>query len=224
MNTHMIRILVAKDLQLVAAPALTYGVGGLLALGMMAMPGPGFYYAGVVLLITALMALGFHPAVSTAVGERRGQTLAFVMSFPITPADYAAAKLLVNLLVFFVPWSILLLGCTALIHAQPATPDGLIPLATILFAVIGASAMVILAVALVTESVPLTIVVQVASNLAFQGVMYAASHHPAIQAQMAGDAVVWSSTVMAYLGACAAIALLALATAVWLQSRKASFI
>jgi ABC-2 type transport system permease protein len=223
MNARMVRILVRKDLHLVAAPALGYLAAGTLALGMMAMPGQGFYYAGVVLLITALMALGFHPAIMTAAGERKGQTLAFVMSMPITPADYTVAKLAVNLLVFFVPWTLLLAGCAAVIHAMPSLPDGMIPLAVILFGVIGASAVVILCVALVTESMGLTILVQVASNMAFQGVIYSASNHPVIKAQMTGDAILWSGPVLAYLGAYVAIACSALAAAVWRQSRKTAF-
>jgi len=223
MNTHMIRILMRKDLHLVAAPALAYSAGGALALGLMAMPGQGFYYAGVVLLITSLMALGFHPAIATAVGERKGQTLAFVMSLPITPADYTAAKLAVNLLVFFVPWTVLLLACIALIHALPWIPDGLIPLAVILFGVIGASAVVILCVGVASESVPLTILVQVGTNLVFQGVIFAASNHPVIKAGMAGDTILWGPTP-AYYGVYAAIALVALASAVWLQTRKTTFI
>ena len=224
MNTTMIRILIRKDLHLVAAPALTYFAAGVLALGLMATPGRGFYYAGAVLLITALMALGFHPAIATAVGERKGQTLAFVMSLPITPTDYTAAKLACNLLVFFGPWTVLLLGCTTLIHTLAALPDGLIPFATILFCVIAANSVVILCVGMATESIPLTIVTQVASNLAFQAVMFSASNHPIIGAQMAGDTAIWSAPVLAYLSTLGIIIVLALATTIWLQSRKTSFI
>jgi len=223
-NVNMVRILMRKDLQLVAAPALTYFAGGVLALGLMSVHAEGSYYAGVVLLITALMALGFHPAIATAVGERKGQTLAFVMSLPITPTDYTVAKLAVNLLVFFVPWTLLLLGCAMLIHWRADLPDGLIPLAVILFGVVAASSVVILCVGVATESMPLTIVTQVASNLAFQGVMFSASNNPQIKAAMAGDVVAWSPPVLGYLGVYACIILLALAATVWAQSRKTSFL
>lgn len=222
-NFNMIGVLVRKDLGLVAAPALTYTAAGALALGLMTLPGAGFY-AGVVLLVTALMALSFHPTIATAVGERKVQTLAFVMTFPITPADYVIAKIGANLAVFFVPWTALLLGCAALIHAQPSMPDGLIPLATILFGVIAVSAVVILCVAIVTESAQLTIAVQVASNLAFQGIMYSAANDPVIKQTMGTETVAWSGPVFAYLGAYVLISLLAMAIAVWLQSRKTTFI
>lgn len=224
MSTNMRWILVRKDIDLVAAPALAYFGIGVLALAMMAVPGEGTYYAGVIVLITALMALGFHPAIATAVGERKSQTLAFVMSMPVTPADYTAAKLVVNLLVFFVPWTVLLLGCTTLFRLQSGLADGLIPFAVILFGAIAANAVVILCVGMATESVPVTILTQVASNMAFQAVMYTASHDPVIAADMAGSVARWSAPVLTWLGAEAVVILFALAATLWVQSRKTSFL
>jgi ABC-2 type transport system permease protein len=82
----------------------------------------------------------------------------------------------------------------------------------------------ILAVAIVSESLQLTIATQIACNLAFQGVMYAASNAASIKAIMQGDAVVWNTSVMQFLGTELAIALVALAATLWLQSRKTDFI
>lgn len=223
-NQHMLRILVRKDLRLVATPVLCYLGAGLLALGLMAVQQQGCFYAGTVLLITSLMALGFHPAMITVVGERKEQTLAFVMSLPITPTDFTASKLLANLLAFFVPWTVLLLGCMVLIRLQPSIPDGMIPLAAILFGVVATGAVTILCMAIVSESMQLTIAVQIASNLLFQAIMYSASNNPVIQAGMHSDTVTWRGPALAYCGAYAGIALLALGVTLWRQSRKTSFV
>ena len=224
MNIHMIRILTLKDMELVAKPVMIYLAGGLFAVGMMAIPQPGCFHAGTVLLITTLMALGFHPSMATVVGERKEQTLAFVMSLPITPADYTLSKLAANLSMFFVPWTVLLLGCSTLILLQQSIPDGLIPFAAILFGLIAASAVMILCVAIVSESMQWTIAVQITSNLVFQAIMYAASNDPTIKAGMTGEAVLWSGPVLAYGGAYLGIIILALATTLWFQSRKTSFV
>jgi ABC-2 type transport system permease protein len=224
MNQPMINILVRKDLRLVTTPILCYLGAGLLALGLMAIQRQGCFYGGTVLLITALMALGFHPSMITVVGERKEQTLAFVMSLPITPTDFTASKLIANLLAFFVPWTLLLLGCMAVIRLQPSIPDGMMPLAAILFGVVGAGAVMILCVAIVTESMQLTIAIQIASNLLFQVIMYAASNNPVIQAGMRSDTVTWRGPALAYCSAYVLIALLALGVTLWRQARKTSFV
>ena len=224
MNSRMIGILVRKDLSLLRQPVLLYVGGGALSIAMMGLGGEAGFYAGSVLLISTLMALSFHPAMATVVGERKDQNLAFVMSMPITATDYTWAKLLANLLLFFVPWAVLLAGTLGLIAARPALPDGLMPFAVILFGAIAASAVSILFVAIVSESMQLTIAVHIACTLIFQAVMYGASHTPAIAATMHGEAVVWNWAALAFLGIEAALAAAMFAATLWLQSRKTDFI
>ena len=42
---------------------------------------------------------------ATVVEERTDQTLPFVMSLPISAAEYTTAKILANLLIFLIPWA-----------------------------------------------------------------------------------------------------------------------
>lgn len=224
MNNRMIQILIQKDLRLVAAPVLCYFLAGLVSVGMMGVEKHAWFYGGSILLITSLIALGFHPPMATVVGERKEQTLAFVMSMPITPTDYTCSKLLANLVLFFVPWALLLTATIALILARPSMPDGLIPFACILFGAIAASAVLILCIGIVSESLQWTIGTQIASNLAFQAVMYAASNAPAIKATINGELIDWNGAVVAFLGVELAIAAIALPVTLWLQSRKTDFL
>jgi len=224
MNKHMISILIRKDVRLVVLPVLCYLAAGLASVAMMGVERLAWFYAGSVLLITSLIALGFHPPMATVVGERKEQTLAFVMSMPITPADYTWSKLLANLLLFFAPWALLLAATVGLILLRPSMPDGLIPYAVILFGAIAASAVLILCIGIVSESMHWTIATQIVSNLVFQGVMYAASNATAIKATMQGDVVDWNGTALTFLGIELAIAVLALPVTLWLQSRKTDFI
>jgi len=103
MSTRMVGILIRKDLALMALPALGYLFGGAVGIGLMAIEGRAWFNAGAILLISALFGLGFHPCMATVIGERKDKTLAFIMSMPITPAEYTLAKIGANLLVFFVP-------------------------------------------------------------------------------------------------------------------------
>lgn len=224
MNTRMIAILVRKDIGLVLLPVLLYVAVGVLSIGLMAANSHAAFYAGTVLMISAMMALGFHPPMATIVGERKEQTLAFVMSMPTTPVEYLSAKLAANLLVFFLPWALLALATMALIAASPTIPDGLMPYTAVLFGAIASGALCIIAVAIATESMQLTIATQIISNLAFQGVLFGASNLPAIKAHLHGEVAVWDQAVMAFLGAELVIGLLFMAAATWLQSRKTSFI
>lgn len=224
MNTRMIGILIRKDMRLVMMPVLFYLLVGVAAIAMMGVEKHAWFYAGSVLLITALIALGFHPTMATIVGERKEQTLAFIMSMPITPADYTWTKLLANLLLFLVPWALLLGGTVAMIAARPAMPDGLIPYAVILLGYIAATAVLILCVALVTESMQWTIVTQIVCNLGLQGVMYGLSNIAAIKSTINGELIVWSEPALVLIGAELAIPALLLAATLWLQSRKTDFI
>lgn len=224
MNMRMMAILVRKDIALVLMPVLLYSAVGLLSIGLMAARSQSAFYAGSVLMISAMMALGFHPAMATIVGERKEQTLAFVLSMPTTPLEYMWAKIGANLVLFFVPWALLAAATMALFAASPDIPDGLMPYSMILFGAIASGALCIVAVAIATESMQLTIATQIISNLAFQAVMFGASNLPAIKANLHGAAAVWDGPVLTFLAAELAIGLSFIAAAVWLQSRKTSFI
>jgi ABC-2 type transport system permease protein len=224
MNHSMIRILIQKDMRLLAVPVLCYLAAGLVSVGMMGVEQHAFFYGGSVLLITATIALGFHPPMATVVGERKEQTLAFVMSMPITPTDYTWSKLLANLLLFFVPWAVLLAATVGLILVRPSLPDGLIPYSVILLGAIAGSAVLILCIGIVSESMHWTIATQIVCNLVFQAVMYGASNAPAIKATMQGEVVDWNPAALTFLGIELAVAVIALPVTLWLQSRKTDFL
>ena len=224
MNTKMIGILMRKDFSLMRVPVLSYLLVGMLSVALMGSELEGLHYGGTVLLITALMGLSMHPAMATTVIERKEMTLPFVMSMPITPHEFTCAKLLVNLAMFFIPWTLLLGATLATIAMRPNMPDGLMPLATILFGVLGVAAVAILGVAIVTESMHWAIATQLASNLIFQAMMYSASHTASIKASMHGDTAVWNGEVLAFIGAEIAVAAVWFGVTLWRQARKTDFV
>ena len=86
------------------------------------------------------------------------------------------------------------------------------------------SSVLILAVALVTESQGWAIGAIVFGNLLLQAVMYYVSHIPSVAAAMKGPRIVWDQPVVTLLLAEVAVILLLLGLTFWLQSRKTDFI
>ncbi len=224
MDSKMIRRLVLKDWYFQRKAMLVYLAAGALALALVANSGEGSFFAGSILLITVLITVGIHLAMATVVEERKDQTLAFVMSLPVSAKEYTTAKILANLLIFLFPWLALLVGSFAVIASRTALPDGLIPFTAIVLLEIFASSVLILSVALVSESQNWTIGAIVFGNLFFQGFLYFVSHLPDIAQTMNGPRIVWSPAAINLLVAeLTAIALLVGLT-FWLQSRKTDFL
>lgn len=224
MNTSMIVLLIRKDFHFFHRIVSGYAVFGLSAIALASMPGATFFHAGGVLLVTTLVTLGMHLPVVSVLGERRNQTLAFLMSLPITPAEYTWSKFAFNLLSYLGVWSLLLFACIAAIHLQDHLPSGLIPFVLIVFGGCAANAVWILAAALVRDSLDKTIRAVVFWNVVLQGAVYGAATNRAIHAAMQGGTVVWSADVFGFLLAELVLVIAGLGATLWLQSRKTQFI
>jgi ABC-2 type transport system permease protein len=224
MSAFMIKRLILKDWDLMRGTILLYLAAGAVALGLVAAGNEGTFYAGSILTITVLIALGIHLAMATVVVERTEQTLPFVMTLPISLQEYTAAKILANLLIFLIPWTAITLGTFAVLAGRAGYPAGLIPFSLLVLMEIFASYVLILAVALISESQGWTIGATVFGELALQGVLYYVSHQPTINATMKGNRIVWSPPALHLLLGEVATILLLLGLTFWFQSRKTDFL
>lgn len=224
MNTLMVKRLILKDWYFQRWAIFGYLAAGALALFLIGTGGDASFYAGSILILTVLITVGIHLAMATIVVERSEQTLPFVMSLPISPKEYTTAKILANVLIFLIPWLALLIGSFAVIAGRPAVPDGLIPFTAIILTEIFMSYVLIVAVALVSESQGWAIGAIVFGNLLLQAAMYYVSHIPSIAAAMKGPRIVWDQPVVTLLLVEIAVILLLLGLTFWLQSRKTDFI
>jgi ABC-type transport system involved in multi-copper enzyme maturation permease subunit len=224
MNTLMVKRLVLKDWYLQRwAVAGTLG-GGLLAVAMVGSGQAAATYMGFILTISVLIIIGVHLAMATVLTERKDQTLAFVMSLPISAREYTAAKMLGNLSMFLIPWLILVGANIVIILGSESLPDGAIPITIVMLAEIFVSTCVVLGVALVSESQGWTVAALIAGNLFCNFFIFALFRVPEIAAAAKGSAIIWSGPVMwLLLGEAAALALVITATFV-LQNRKTDFI
>lgn len=224
MSTFMIKRLILKDWDLLRGTLLLYLAAGAVALGLVAKGSEGTFYAGSILIITILFALGIHVAMVTVVVERTEHTLPFVMTLPISLGEYTTAKIVANLLIFLIPWTAITVGTFAVLAGRTGFPAGLIPFSLLVLMETFASYILILAVALISESQGWTIGATVVGELFLQVIMYVASHDPTIAATMKGNRLVWSPpAVHLLLGEVGTIVLL-LGLTFWLQSRKTDFL
>jgi ABC-2 type transport system permease protein len=221
----LIQHLVQKDWYFMRKPLAAYLGVGAFALFLVSAGSEGTFFAGSVLLFTLLISLGIHLVMATVIQERTHQTLAFVMTLPISPREYTTAKILANLVIFAIPWALLLGGTLAILGlGLNGAGQRLIPFATVMLTEIFLAYCFVLAVALVSESEGWTIAAMVTTNLLFQGVLYWVSHLPGMASTMKGTAVVWNSTSLGLLFTEMALIAALVGVTFRLQSRKTDFI
>jgi ABC-2 type transport system permease protein len=222
MSYLVVKHLILKDWYFQRWAIAAYLAFGALSLFLVAMNTQASLYAGSVLLLTTMITLGVHLAIATVVGERTEHTLPFIMSLPISPTDYTTAKIAANLSIFLVPWVALTLGVLGVLGS--GATGGLVPLAAIVMAEMVTSYCLLLAVAIITESLGWTIGVMMVANLFLQGFLYYVSHLPSIASGMKGGSAVWDLTVFTLLTTEAALAVLFVGLAFLFQARKRDFV
>ena len=190
-SSKVVARLVRKDLSLhwwLSAASLG---GGILALGLLISGSDAGFYMGGVLMATALIAHGATMPILSVAEERQHQTLPFIMSLPVSKQQYAVAKILANLLSFGATWSVLLLGTLALVRISDQLANGLTAYVIVAFTEIFVSTCLILAVALVSRSLPWTIGTMILGNLLFNGFVFQMFRAPAALAAAQSPVVVW---------------------------------
>jgi ABC-2 type transport system permease protein len=222
MSYVVVKRLILKDWYFQRWAIAAYLASGALALFLVAMKTQASFYGGTVLLLTVMITLGVHLAIATVVGERTEHTLPFIMSLPISPTDYTTAKIAANLSIFLIPWAALTLGVFAVLGS--GATGGLVPLAAIIMAEMVTSYCLLLAVAIITESLGWTIGVMMLANLFLQGFLYYVSHLPSIASGMKGGSAVWNLSVITLLTTEATLAVLFVGLAFLFQARKRDFV
>src|SRR3546814_1622337 len=110
LNTPVIRLLVAKDWQLFQKQLAFYVLAGIVALCFLGLAKPWAFYVGSLMLLIVMVSAACFSISTSLMVERKEQTLAFVMSLPVSPLDFTVSKLAGNVLTFAVPFVVLLGG------------------------------------------------------------------------------------------------------------------
>jgi len=187
----VIRRLVAKELHQYRALMATVAVAGLAGLPLAASGEAGFN-VGFLVWLTAAIALGLLLALFGVANERKERARLFVLSLPLTPADYVRAKLLGLLLCFLLPWAALSAGALGLVAALPGIPGGLLPFGVLLCVYLLLNFALVLCAVLHIQSEAGMVGVIILTNMGVTLFMMGIGRIPALGAHMLKAEPVWN--------------------------------
>jgi len=224
MTGSVVGHLILKDWKL-QGPLVLFSIAvGAIALIIVQLGGEPAAVIGTVWFFIALILLACMLPMANIVNERKKQNLAFLMSLPLSPLQYATSKLISSFVLFSAPWLAFLGGVLWLILVRGVFPHGVIPLALILLNLTFIGFCIIFAAALVGESEGWFIAANVACNSSYGLVWYFMTRVPALLADVKSPVVVWNRSVLNVLGAQAGLIIFILGLSFYLQSRKRDFV
>lgn len=225
MNNQVNLRLIQKDWRLNLPVIVLCTIGGVIALGVLLIGGQTPIVLGAVFFFTSIVFCASFLPMSSIVNERKKQTLAFMMSLPVSPAQYGCAKLVSTVGMFLIPWLTLIAAAVYMILDRHVLPYGTIPTALILAAVPFIGFCLITGTALVSESEGWGIAATAVVNSTYWIAWYLlVSRAPSLTANWTSPVAVWNAAAIDILGAeFGFIALILVLTMLW-QSRKRDFI
>ena len=222
LNLPLVRLLIIKDWQLFQTQLAAYVLTGIVALTLIGTPHAWAFYLGSLLLIVVLVAVAAFSIATSLLVERKEQTLAFVMSLPISPLDFTVAKLAGNLLTFGVPYLLILAGTLAVILYTPL-PDGLLVFTVLMFGHILLAYSLSLAVAMQVQSEGWNTFVMIASMVMINPFIMLLGQIDSIATVARGQHIAWSATALAILAGQLLGSVALIGFTAWWQGRKAAF-
>jgi len=222
MSRSIVRQLILKDLFLLRWISLGALAGGVVAAGLMSLS-PMPIHGGGVLVICALIVLNIFLVMHGVTQERKDKVALFVLSLPISPVQYAMAKVVANVIAFTVPWAILS-AAVALAIDVSQVPNGFLPLWTALLAYFFFYYCVLLGVGLNTDATGWHVAVIITGNISvnfFIGLLFSL---PSVRAHGEGSVAVWTADIAGLVAASIAGGIVALAIAIYAHSRRTEFV
>jgi ABC-2 type transport system permease protein len=220
---QIIKLLIIKDWQIYQKQLAAYVVGLLVGLTLVGVGKPWSFYIGSLLLVVLLVCAGGFAIQSSLLNERKEQTLPFVMSMPITPMGFYWSKLLANVAIYLVPFTLVVGGTVFLVLFTPL-PDGLLVWSLLIFGFLAMVFVVSLCTALVVESEGWNIFVQIGLSTMTSPFIIGIGQIEAVGTHIKTDNIVWSLPAVGILLAQMAVVALAICITSWAQRRKTSFL
>lgn len=225
MNSQLTLRLIQKDWRLNTPLIILCMIVGIGALGVLLIGGQTPFVLGAGFFFVSMIFCASFLPISNIVNERKKQTLAFVMSLPVSPAEFGFAKLISTLGTFLILWLTLIVAALYLILGRHVLPNGTIPIALILAGVPFMGFCLITGTAIVSESEGWTIAATAIVNSSYWIAWYLlASGAPSLTNTWTSPVAVWNRTALDILGAEILFIILVLALTLLLQSRKHDFI
>ena len=221
MNNSVVRRLIAKDLYLyrwLIVGTLLAGLASVFLSGADGAPGQ----VGQILLVTSIIVLGVFLAIHGFLSERQTRSLLFVLSLPISPLQYTAAKVTACLIAFLIPWTVIFATIVGLTLAFDPPADGALPFTVAMMGLFLANFCILVAIGVITGSETWAIIGIIATNTSVPVLL--STVVPAITEQISGPVAIWSPAILVMLGIEVAVIVLSLGLAFHVQSRRNDFV
>jgi ABC-type transport system involved in multi-copper enzyme maturation permease subunit len=166
MNRSIALRLMLKDWYLCRATLVLVALAGTVCVGLLYLRNGAGSVVGLTGALIAAVFVSILPPIQTIVNERKHQNLAFVMSLPISPMEYTAAKILGNFAAFFVVW-LVIAGSVIGTIARAGGYGGLIPPTVIVALVPFVAFWLLVSIAIISESELVTLITMGACNISY---------------------------------------------------------
>jgi ABC-2 type transport system permease protein len=224
MNGSIIGQLILKDWRLNRLLiSLTLAVG-IIALVLAQYGGQSARLLGSIWFFVSLCVLGSMLPGSAILNERKKQTLAFIMSLPVSSVQYTIAKMLSIWAMFLVPWLTLLISALVLIETRHIFPHGAIPMLLMIAMLPLIGFCLISSTALIGESEGWLIAASIACNSSYWLGWYLLAGVPSLVSNWSRPVAVWNPAIVTVL--CAELGSIGLIVGLtfFFQSRKRDFV
>jgi ABC-2 type transport system permease protein len=223
MRGSVIGQLILKDLRLHRKLIIWSLAGGAAALALVQIKQEVPVVLGTIWFFLAMILLGCFLPNSNVINESKKQNLAFVMSLPVSPMQYTLAKIASTFGMFLVPWLGLLVAGLSLIP-RIGIPRGLVPMLLVLAGLTLVGFSLIAGTAMIGESEGWYTAAVVVCNSSYGISWYLIVRVPGVGHDISGPVPVWSPMMLEILAAECAVVVLALASTLYVQSRKRDFV
>ncbi len=221
MSRSAMRQLILKDLYMLRWLSVGACAAGLGAAALMTRSAVAINAGGVLLICTLIVLLILQAM--NSVQERKEQVALFLLSLPVSPAEYGAAKAIANLIAFGVPWLLLTAAVMFAVTASPI-PDGYLPfwlaLQAYFFVYFGA----LFAVGLNSDSTGWHATVITLGNVSVNFFIMLLFGWPSVVAHGHGPAATWTADMLAIVVVALAGGLAAVVLGVVVFSRRTSYL
>lgn len=222
MTAPIVRQLIVKDLYLMRWMILSAVASGLVAVAIMPL-GHVLGYVGFVSLICVIVILNIFLVMTAVVQERKDKIHLFVLSLPVSNAQYAAAKMLSNAIAFVLPWGILTATVWLVIDVT-ALPNGSLPFLLTVLVYLLMYYCVLLAVGMISDSTGWHASVITIGNISVNFLIPFLLGLSSVSAHRSGRMAVWTGDIAVILAIEIVVAVAALWIAVRVRSRRSYFL
>lgn len=173
---------------------------------------------GFLLLLTTIIVLGVSLPM-LVLQEHRTKSDLFVLSLPVSAAQYSFAKVASALIAFLVPWTALT-GAVVLLTALSPDPDGPLPFFVAVMTFLLVNFCLLTALAVITRSEPAAIAGILLTNFSVTIFLSRLGRLPGVAGRSRDAVATWSHEVLAVLAVEVVVILVALILAFYLPSRR----